>query len=78
MGDAPGRPGPKPATGRFRTRQELVDYVTRRYDDRALQKDIAAEAGVSAALVSDLLQPLKQRRAVFFRQLRLVRPSAGF
>lgn len=70
------RTGPPFVTGRFETRQQLVDYVVHQYYAKVPQKDIAVDAGISTALVSDLLQPLKQRRTVFFRQLRLVRPSA--
>lgn len=63
-------PGRKPTTGRFATRGELEMFIHERADANAYQKNIAAEAGVSEALVSDLLSARKQRAITHFRKLR--------
>lgn len=63
-----GKPGRRPATGRFNTREDLERFI-HVMADTALQKDIAQLAGVSIATVSNITQPHKQRQVVLFRRV---------
>jgi hypothetical protein len=64
--------GRKPTTGRFATREELETFVHAMAGD-FLQKDIAVEAGISEAMVSELLNTRKQRAITHFRKLQFIR-----
>ena len=65
--------GRKPTTGRFATREELIEFIHTRYDANAYQKNIATEAGVSEAYVSNVLHARRQRAITHFRKLQFIR-----
>lgn len=63
------RTGPPHATGRFATREQLEDYVVAAWRAGDLQKDIAADVGVSPPCVCEIIKPHKQRAVVHFKKL---------
>jgi hypothetical protein len=63
------RTGPPYATGRFETREQLEDYVVAQWRAGTLQKDIAADVGVSPPCVCDIIKPHKQRAVLHFKRL---------
>lgn len=63
--------GPRPTTGVFDTREELVQFIRMQREAGRMQKDIATDAGISPALVSNIVRSM--RPATKPRVLRLVR-----